>query len=314
MRPEQGKVVVVGSLNMDIVVRSSRFPASGETMFGQEVHFIPGGKGGNQAVACARLGHKAVMLGAVGDDGFGQSLLESLKANGVRTGHMKKTNAAATGIASITLTPADNTILVVPGANETLTAEDINAWSSVISEASILLVQLEIPMEAVAAAVDIADRHGIPVILNPAPARKIAADILRKVRYITPNQSELLELTGIALSDEGLERAIDALLERGPEFVVATLGSKGAAWKQRGGHLQRIDAHRLEVTDTTGAGDAFNAGLACTLSRGELIGNGVRFAVAVSALAVTKFGAQDGMPMKEEVERFMRSFNEGATR
>jgi len=318
LRPEQGKVVVVGSLNMDIVVRSSRFPASGETLFGQEVHFIPGGKGGNQAVACARLGHETVMLGAVGDDSFGQSLLESLKANGVRTEHMKKTNAAATGIASITLTPDDNTILVVPGANGTLTAEDINAWSSVISEASILLVQLEIPMEAVAAAVGIAHRHGIPVILNPAPAREIPADILRQVRYITPNQSELLAMTGIDPSDpsgESLERAMDALLERGPEFVVATLGSEGAAWKQRGGRLQHIGAYRMDVVDTTGAGDAFNAGLACALSKGEEIGNAVRFAVAVSALAVTKFGAQDGMPTKEEVERFMTPIaNEGAVR
>jgi len=305
MNADHGKVVVVGSLNMDIVVQSSRFPASGETLFGQEVHFIPGGKGGNQAVACARLGHDTVMLGAVGEDSFGKSLMASLQASGVWTSHMKKTRDAATGIASITLTPADNTILVVPGANGSLTVEDIRAWSSVIAEASIVLVQLEIPMEAVAAAVDIADQHGIPVVLNPAPACEIPTSILRKVSYITPNQTELRAMTGIDPSDAGLEFAMDALLEQGPEVVVATLGSQGAAWKKKGGSLQHMAAHRLDTVDTTGAGDAFNAGLACALSGGQEIDPSVRFAVAVSALAVTKFGAQDGMPMKEEVDRFL---------
>ncbi|MFD0618204.1 ribokinase [Paenibacillus sp. GCM10027629] len=305
MRADHGKVVVVGSLNMDIVVQSSRFPESGETLFGQEVHFIPGGKGGNQAVACARLGHDTVMLGAVGEDSFGKSLIASLQASGVSTEHMKQTNAAATGIASITLTPDDNTILVVPGANGSLTAEDIRAWSSVIAEASMVLVQLEIPIEAVAAAVDIADQHGIPVILNPAPACDIPDHILRKVRYITPNQTELRAITGIDPSDAGLESVMDALLEQGPEVVIATLGSKGAAWKKKGGSLQYMAAHRLEVVDTTGAGDAFNAGLACALSKGQEIETSVRFAVGVSALAVTKFGAQDGMPVKEDVDRFL---------
>jgi ribokinase len=292
-------------LNMDIVMQTPRFPESGETLFGQEVHFIPGGKGGNQAVACARLGHDTVMLGAVGDDSFGKSLLESLQASGVHTEHTKQTNAAATGIASITLTPDDNTILVVPGANGSLTAADIRAWSHIIAGASIMLVQLEIPMEAVAAAVDIADQHGIPVILNPAPACEIPVDILRKVRCITPNESELRVITGMNPSDAGLEQAMDALLERGPEMVVATLGSKGAAWKKRGGHVQYMPAHRLEVVDTTGAGDAFNAGLACALSTDQEIGTSVRFAVAVSAIAVTKFGAQGGMPVKEEIARFL---------
>jgi len=305
MRADHGKVVVVGSLNMDIVVQSSRFPESGETLFGREVHFIPGGKGGNQAVACARLGHDTVMLGAVGEDSFGKSLIASLQASNVSTEHMKQTNVAATGIASITLTPDDNTILVVPGANGSLTAEDIRAWSSVIAEASMVLVQLEIPMEAVAAAVDIADQHGIPVILNPAPACDIPDHILRKVRYITPNQTELRAITGIDPSDAGLESAMDALLEQGPEVVIATLGSKGAAWKKKGGSLQHMAAHRLEVVDTTGAGDAFNAGLACALSKNLEIETSVRFAVAVSALAVTKFGAQDGMPVKEDVDRFL---------
>lgn len=199
----------------------------------------------------------------------------------------------------------DNTIVVVPGANGSLTAEDVRAWSSVIAEASIVLVQLEIPMEAVVAAVDIAHQHDIPVILNPAPACEIPEDILRKVSYITPNQSEMRAITGIDPSDAGLEQAMDALLARGPEVVVETLGSQGAAWKQRGGSLQHMPAHRLDVVDTTGAGDAFNAGLACALSTNQEIGASVRFAIAVSALAVTKFGAQDGMPLEEEVERFL---------
>lgn len=308
MTSTHGTVVVVGSLNMDIVVKASRFPASGETLFGQEVHFEPGGKGGNQAVACAKLGHETFMLGAVGEDAFGGSLMKSLETNGVNAEHMKKTDSAATGIASITLTPEDNTILVVPGANGTLTAEDVIEWSEVISKGSILLVQLEIPMEAVAAAVDIAHRQGIPVILNPAPASEIPADVLGKIRYITPNQTELHTLTGVDPESEGLEKAMDALLAKGPEAVIATLGSQGAAWKTRGGTLQRAASRGVEVVDTTGAGDAFNGGLACSLSRNRGLEESVRFAIAVSALAVTKFGAQGGMPVLKEVERLL---NEG---
>ncbi|MGO4108995.1 ribokinase [Paenibacillus sp. YAF4_2] len=304
MSTRKGKVVVVGSLNMDIVVQTTRFPEKGETLSGQEVHFHPGGKGANQAVACARQGHETVMLGAVGEDAFGKSLLESLEGNGVNTGRLLSKPGVVTGIASITLAEQDNSIVVVPGANGALTSVDVTAWKDIISEAAIMLVQLEIPMEAVAEAVNLAEGQGIPIILNPAPACNIPEDILRKVSYITPNQSELYAITGIDPEAEGLEKAIDALLDRGPEIVIATLGSKGAAWKERGGSLHRAAAHRVEVADTTGAGDAFNGGLACSLAMSLGIEYSVKHGIAVSALAVTKFGAQDGMPTLQEVELF----------
>lgn len=305
MRAQQEKIVVVGSLNMDIVVQSPRFPVSGETIFGQDVHFEPGGKGANQAVACARLGYDTVMLGAVGTDAFGGSLMQSLASSGVRTSSLLQRTDTATGIASITLTPEDNTILVVPGANGTVTAADVEAWRETISTASILLVQLEIPMDAVLTAVRIADEHGVPVVLNPAPANELPAELIQKVRYITPNQTELHSLTGIDASGDALEQAMDALIERGPEVVITTLGSSGVAWKQRGGSLQRAEAYRVEVVDTTGAGDSFNGAFACGIASGRSVEDSVKFAIAVSALAVTKFGAQGGMPTREDVEQFL---------
>ncbi|WP_336789942.1 ribokinase [Paenibacillus sp. MMO-177] len=304
MGSRKGKVVVVGSLNMDIVVQTTRFPEKGETLSGQEAHFHPGGKGANQAVACARLGHESVMLGAVGEDAFGKSLFESLEANGVNIKRLLTKPGVATGIASITLAQQDNSIVVVPGANGSLSPENVLAWRDVIAEASIMLVQLEIPMEAVTAAVNLAYEQGIPVILNPAPAREIPEDVLRKVRYITPNQSELHAMTGIDPSAEGLENAMDALLARGPQVVIATLGSEGAAWKECGGSLQRAKAYRVKVADTTGAGDSFNGGLACSLADHNGLEESVKHGIAVSALAVTKFGAQDGMPTLHEVETF----------
>ncbi|MCC3372576.1 ribokinase [Cohnella sp. REN36] len=304
-------IAIVGSLNMDIVTSADRFPVPGETMFGRDVRFRPGGKGGNQAVACARLGLETRLIGAVGEDAFGRSLVESLNASGVRTEYVKRVREAATGTASITLTPEDNTILVVPGANAEWTPDDFNAWSGILPRASVLLVQLEIPLPAVAAAMDIAWRRGIPIILNPAPARDLPEALLRMASYVTPNQSELHALTGIEASGDGLERAIDALLARGPETVVATLGGEGAAWKTRGGELRRIGARRVEAVDTTGAGDAFNAALACSVAAGRSLEEGVRYAVAVAALAVTKRGAQEGMPTARELNDFLRA-NPGA--
>lgn len=308
-----GNVVVVGSLNMDVVVKTSRFPVEGETILGEEVHFVPGGKGANQAVAAARLGVRTTMLGAVGEDAFGQTLLQSLHGSGVEVGHVKQVGGTATGIASIMLAPADNSIVVVPGANGTVTAADVQASEHVIAEADIVLVQLEIPMEAVESAVEAAWKHGVPVILNPAPARSLPKQLLGKAAYITPNRSELQTLTGVDLSSQPLEEAVDALLDMGPGCVVATLGAEGAAWKQRGGRLTMQQSYPVSVVDTTGAGDAFNGGLASCLAMGRSLADSVGYAVRVSALAVTKFGAQDGMPTREEVERFHTNVGEAAT-
>jgi ribokinase len=289
---------------MDIVVETSRFPRSGETIFGTDIHFIPGGKGANQAVAASRLGAITTMLGAVGNDSFGQTLLDSLEGNKVCIDHVKVLENAPTGVASITLSPNENQIVVIPGANGSFGSEDVAAGESMFAESDFIVLQLEIPMETVIYAAEMAKKNGKKVILNPAPAQALPKELLRNVDYITPNRSELEAITGIDLSELPFEAAVDELLRMGIPYAIVTLGSEGVAWKQQGGLLSATPAHSVPVVDTTGAGDAFNAGLAYYLALGHDIDSSVRFAVKVSALAVTKFGAQDGMPTLKEVEDF----------
>lgn len=303
---KQPNIVVVGSMNMDIVVKTSRFPAGGETILGDEIHFIPGGKGANQALALARLGAQVTMIGAVGLDSFGRTLMTAMADNGVNSDYIKITEQASTGTASITLTPDENNIVVVPGANAKLAASDVKQAETLIQAADAVLLQLEIPLETVEYAAELAHRYGKLVIMNPAPARPLPESLLKRVHVITPNRSELETLTGIALDERPLEEAVDKLLESGVGCVVTTLGSEGALWKRKDGSLQRQPAHRMEVVDTTGAGDAFNAGLAYDISAARGIGDAVAFAAKVSGLAVTKFGAQDGMPSMAEVKAYFQ--------
>lgn len=302
----QPNIVVVGSMNMDIVVKTSRFPAGGETILGDEIHFIPGGKGANQAVALARLGAQVTMVGAVGLDSFGRTLMTAMADNGVNSDYIKITEQASTGTASITLTPDENNIVVVPGANARLAASDVKQVETLIQAADAVLLQLEIPLETVEYAAELAHRYGKLVILNPAPAQPLPESLLKRVHVITPNRSELETLTGVELDERPLEEAVDKLLESGVGCVVTTLGAEGAIWKRRDGSLQRQPAYRMEVVDTTGAGDAFNAGLAYDISAARGIGDAVAFAAKVSGLAVTKFGAQDGMPAMAEVKAYFQ--------
>ncbi|MDQ6418785.1 ribokinase [Paenibacillus sp. LHD-117] len=297
-------IAVIGSMNMDIVVKASRFPAGGETIQGDEIHFVPGGKGANQAVALARLGAQATMIGAVGQDGFGRMLLASMIDNGVNGEHIQVKEQIPTGTASITLTPEENSIVVVPGANGRLAPADIERIEHVIRSADTVLLQLEIPLETVEYAAKLAESLGKTVILNPAPARVLPESLLRRVHYMTPNRTELEALTSLSLSERPLEEAVDVLLAMGVGCVVTTLGSEGAVWKRKGDPMRSQPAYRMAVTDTTGAGDAFNAGLAYEISAGQEIGDAVAFAAKVSGLAVTKFGAQDGMPTLAEVKAY----------
>ncbi|RJE86087.1 ribokinase [Paenibacillus sp. 1011MAR3C5] len=301
---KQPNIVVVGSMNMDIVVKTNRFPEGGETILGDEIHFIPGGKGANQAVALARLGAQVTMVGAVGLDSFGRTLMTAMADNGVNCDYIKITEQASTGTASITLTPDENNIVVVPGANAKLSANDVKQVETLIQAADAVLLQLEIPLETVEYAAQLAEKYGKIVILNPAPARPLPESLLKRVHVITPNRTELEALTEMTLGERPLEEAVDKLLESGVGCVVTTLGSEGSLWKRRDSSLQRQSAYRMEVVDTTGAGDAFNAGLAYDISAARGIGDAVAFAAKVSGLAVTKFGAQDGMPTMEEVQAY----------
>ncbi|NGQ96708.1 ribokinase [Brevibacillus sp. SYP-B805] len=296
-------VVVIGSLNMDIVVEADRPPQMGETVAGNRVHFIPGGKGANQAVAAARLGARTTMIGAVGCDPFGKELLEALRREGIETDTVKTVAGAHTGVASILLVEGDNQIIVVDGANGHCTREDIDLHRKKIAQADAVLLQLEIPLETVQYAAETAKRQGKTVVLNPAPARPLPDELLRHVDVMIPNESELYLL---AEADEGsdLETAMRRLQDKGVRTVVATLGARGAAYLTADGAFGTVPSHKVEVVDTTGAGDAFNAGFACALASGEPVAEAVGFASKVAALAVTRLGAQAGMPTLAQVGEF----------
>ncbi|EGW37272.1 ribokinase [Desulfosporosinus sp. OT] len=301
---QRPKIVVIGSLNMDLVVKALRAPRRGETVLGEEIHFIPGGKGANQAVGLARLGAETTMIGAVGSDAFGVELEKALQRNGINTSNVKVTSEA-TGVASILLAEGDNSIVVVPGANAQCLPEDLDRCESEIAAADLVLLQLEIPLVTVEYAVKLARKHGKIVMLNPAPAQSLSEDLLSQVDYLTPNRSELALLTRMS-EESTIAQGIEQLLNVGVSCCVTTLGAEGVALREIGGSLVKIRGFRVPVVDTTGAGDAFNAGLAYALAQKKSIQEAAEFAVQVSALAVTKFGAQGGMPTLVEVEEYFR--------
>ena len=299
------KIVVIGSLNMDLVVKAVRAPKRGETVMGEEIHFVPGGKGANQAVGLARLGAETTMIGAVGSDSFGEELLKALQKDGVNTSSVRVLDSEATGVASILLAEGDNSIVVVPGANAHCLPEDLDRYEGEIAEADLVLLQLEIPLETVEYAIKLARKHGKIVMLNPAPAQILSQDLLSKVDYLTPNRSELALLTRMS-EESTIAKGIERLLEVGVSCCVTTLGADGVALMEKGGNLFKVSGHEVPVVDTTGAGDAFNAGLAYALAQKKSIREATEFAVQVSALAVTKFGAQGGMPTLAEVKEYFR--------
>ena len=300
---QRPKIVVIGSLNMDLVVKAVRAPKRGETVLGEEIHFVPGGKGANQAVGLARLGAETTMIGAVGSDAFGEELKKALEKDGVNTSSVKVLDSEATGIASILLAEGDNSIVVVPGANAQCLPEDLDRYEEKIAEADLVLLQLEIPLVTVEYAIKLARKHGKIVMLNPAPAQSLAQDLLSKVDYLTPNRSELALISGMA-EESSIAQGIERLLEVGVSCCVTTLGAEGVALMEIGGSLIKVSGYIVPVVDTTGAGDAFNAGLAYALAQKKSIREAAEFAVQVSALAVTKFGAQGGMPTLAEVEEY----------
>lgn len=302
---QRPKIVVIGSLNMDLVVKAVRAPGRGETVIGEEIHFIPGGKGANQAVGLARLGAETTMIGAVGSDAFGVELEKALQKDGINTSNVKVIASEATGVASILLAEGDNSIVMVPGANAQCLPEDLDRCEGKIAEADLVLLQLEIPLVTVEYAIKLARKHGKIVMLNPAPAQSLSQDLLSKVDYLTPNRSELALLTRMS-EESTIAQGIEQLLAVGVSCCVTTLGAEGVALREIGSSMVKISGYRVPVVDTTGAGDAFNAGLAYALAQKKSIREAAEFAVRVSALAVTKFGAQGGMPTLVEVEEYFR--------
>jgi ribokinase len=294
-------IAIVGSFNMDLVVTLSRLPIVGETVVGEQIHFVPGGKGANQAVGCSRLGAQVYMIGAVGDDAFGAEIVRSMADEGIDMSGVKTTDEVPTGTATILHTKEDNCIVVVPGANERCTPDWVENRAELIRNADVLLVQLEIPLPTVYRAMEIAHEAGVPVVLNPAPASSLSEKILQLADYITPNETEFECLSGMDTQTE--EKLIQSMIywqTRYGHTLIVTRGKQGIAISDENG-LQTIEAPVVQVVDTTGAGDAFNAALCYSIACGWSIMESARFAVKAASLSVTRFGAQNGMPYKEEV-------------
>ena len=299
-------ITVIGSLTMDLVVKTQRRPIKGETVLGMEFGMVPGGKGANQAVTAAKLGVETYMVGRIGRDLFAPAILENLTREGVNTSHLIQDEKLGTGIAHIAVDgQGDNSIVMVPRANANCLEPDVDAVQDLIGRSSLLLLQLEIPVRTVAYAAKVARRQGVPVILNPAPAQELDDELLANVNYLTPNETEAQILTGIKITDiESAKIAARELHRRGVETVIITLGEKGALLYSGDGPIH-IPARKVEVVDTTAAGDAYNGGFAVALAQGQSLVEAAKFASYVGTLAVTKFGAQSSLPSKSEVDDFI---------
>ncbi len=298
-------IVVLGSLNQDLVFGLSRFPQAGETMTGDWFALHHGGKGANQAVAAARLGAKVAMVGRVGDDPFGRGLSAALEAEGVGVDLLETDGAAPTGVALVAVEPGgENRIVVVPGANGRVTPEQVRRAEGAIARADVLLLQLEIPLEAVAAALAVARAHGTRVILDPAPPRELPRAILEAVDVLTPNELEGGILSGVEGGGrEGAARAAETLLRRGAGTVILKLGAAGCLLATASG-VRLFPGERVPTVDTTAAGDAFAGALGVFLDAGEPLEEAIVFANRVGALATTVAGAQESLPTRAAVESY----------
>ncbi|WP_188497896.1 ribokinase [Pullulanibacillus pueri] len=287
------KITVIGSINMDLVTEVERPPKQGETVRGLNFYLHPGGKGANQAVAAAKIGADVAMVGCVGDDLFGEQLMDNLKTKGIHIDKVRTLKGKSSGVAQITVHKGNNSIVVVPGANRELSVDHIQEAEALIKESDVVLLQLEIPIETVVRAAALAHQHNVKVILNPAPFQRLPEALVETVDYITPNELEYDNLMKDARTKELARK------------LIVTKGKRGAQYFD-GEKLATVPTYNVEVADTTGAGDAFNGALAYSLAIGEPLESAIHFANAVGALSVKAHGAQNGIPTLEEVNRFLR--------
>ena len=301
-----GRVTVVGSFMFDLVARAPRRPKTGETLIGDSFGMFIGGKGANQAIAASRLNALVCMVGRLGDDLFGNQFLDKFSDEKINTDFViqDKNNGTGVGMPLIDAS-GDNSIVIIPRANMALSVEDINQGYEAIANSDILLLQLEVPIEASQRAAEIAKENSTIVILNPAPAREIPDTLLDLVDILTPNESETEILSGIsATTEKEAKEAARILMDKGVETVILTLGSRGSLLLTATVE-SFFPANQVDVVDTTAAGDAFCGALAASLANGSTIEEAVKTGNAAGALAVTKLGAEPSLPKKADLDRFL---------
>ena len=302
------KLVVLGSVNADHVLQVPSFPRPGETLHGHNYKIIPGGKGANQAVAAARCGAKISFIASVGDDAFGHQICKEFAADGMNIDGVMMAKNTPTGIAMIQVAETgENSICISSEANGLLTPTSIKPYHHLIKDASMLLMQLETPIETIKIAAQIAKDSGTKVILNPAPAQTLSDDLLKLVDMITPNETEAEKLTAIKVTDlNSAKKAADVLHKKGIELVMITLGSNGV-WLSENGAAKQIKGFQVKAVDTTAAGDTFNGALVTKLLEGDTLCDSICFAHAAAAITVTALGAQSSIPYRSDVENFLKN-------
>lgn len=302
--PPPKPILVIGSINLDLVATTAHIPAPGETVTGQDFQTHPGGKGANQAVAAARLGHPTQMIGRVGDDAFGVQLRAGLESAGVDTQSVLTTPGSSGTAVIVVADSGENSIVVIPGANGLVTPADIDANLEKIRAAGIVLAQLEIPLEAVQHLAQICAQEKIPLILDPAPARELPDDLLKNVTWFTPNETEAAFYLRSHTENPQPQATAASLIAKGIQNVILKLGSKGAflaaSQSQSGPQIQPFP---VQPVDTTAAGDCFNGAFAVALLQGKSPAESARFAAAAAAISVTRPGAQPSMPTLAEVQQ-----------
>ena len=311
MKQEAATIAVVGSSNMDLVVKSKRIPVTGETILGGDFIMVPGGKGANQAVAAAKLGAQVFFIAKLGDDIFGLQSLNNFKKEGVNTKYVLQTQEAPSGVALIMVDDDGNNIIVVaPGANHKLSPEDVKAAESDIASSGALVAQLEVPIETIEFAAGLANKSNVPFILDPAPAQKLSAELLNMVDVLTPNETEARILTGVEVKDrKSAEVAAQKLLECGVKNVILTMGASGYLSVGKEG-TEFVAARKVTAADSTAAGDAFTGSLAAGLAKGQTLSEAALFANDVAAVSVTRMGAQPSMPTIEEIDKFIHEMEQ----
>ncbi|ATA25905.1 ribokinase [Brenneria goodwinii] len=305
---KMGKLVVLGSINADHILNLEQFPRPGETVIGKQYRVAFGGKGANQAVAAGRSGADIAFIACVGDDDIGARIRQQLSEDRIDVSAVEAVPGQTTGVALIFVNgEAENMIAINAGANAAVTPDYLRRHQQLIIDASALLVQLESPLETVAAAAKVAHEHHTAVILNPAPACELPDDLLSLVDIITPNETEAQRLTGIAVrTEEDAARASRVLHDKGIATVLITLGSRGV-WLSEEGNGQRIPGYPVQAVDTIAAGDTFNGALVTALLENQPMSAAVKFAHAAAAIAVTRPGAQPSVPWREEIDAFLQS-------